>query len=41
MRIALGLTPIDRCPSIDLNRDDHATIDELIIAVRLALSACK
>jgi hypothetical protein len=31
---------MDACPPCDVNRDRHVTVDELIAAVRSALTGC-
>lgn len=38
--IALGVTTIDQCPSIDANGDGKVGIGELIGAVNAALGGC-
>jgi hypothetical protein len=37
VNIALDQVPMSSCNAIDLNADGHATVDELIMAVRSAL----
>jgi hypothetical protein len=39
--VALGSTPIGSCPAIDVNRDDAATINELLTAVGNSVSGCE
>jgi len=39
--VALGTRPLDVCPSFGTGQDHRATIDELIAAVRNALSGCR
>jgi hypothetical protein len=38
IRIALGLAPLDDCPSFDRNGDGHVTIDEIIEAIDTVLA---
>jgi hypothetical protein len=39
--VALGSTPIDDCRAIDANRDEAATVDELISAVENSVNGCE
>lgn len=41
VRVALGLTALDLCPTIDWNCDAQASIGELIASVRGALTGCR
>jgi hypothetical protein len=40
VNIALGIRPIDDCPNGEVHEDGEISIDEIIIAVGTALSAC-
>jgi hypothetical protein len=40
VNMALGKGPVTLCPSFDRNLDDAITIDELLNAVKVALSGC-
>lgn len=40
VNIALGLAPVDQCPSFDANMSSTVSVNELIIAVNNALNGC-
>jgi hypothetical protein len=40
VNIALGITPLNRCPLADANGDNQLTIDELISALRALFHGC-
>lgn len=40
VRIELGLSPLTDCKMLDANDDDTVTVDELVLAVSHALTAC-
>ncbi|MBI1815511.1 MAG: hypothetical protein HYR72_11070 [Deltaproteobacteria bacterium] len=40
VEIALGLLPLDECPSFDADMSRTVTVDELVTAVNNALNGC-
>jgi hypothetical protein len=40
VQLALGASPVERCPQVDADHDGKVTVDELIAAVGVALSGC-